>query len=97
MLKVHQKVSTLVTDTSQLTWDKVCYHIPVVAMSASDSANINQQCPQDKPWTEPCYPNKWCPFLDSIIERVCWEQSILEVWDYNESIISILSQEDILE
>ena len=75
----------------------MCYEIPVVNISNVDGDNLPQcSSPPSSWWLEPCYPGQWCPFVNTIMEAACFEQSILEVWGYDEAIISSLTQEKIL-
>ena len=78
------------------TLDKVCYDIPVVNISNVDVDDLPQCSPASPPWLEPCYPGQWCPFVNTIMETACFEQSILEVWGYDETKIKSLTQEKII-
>ena len=95
MFRLHQKVSSLVTEKSGLTWEKVCFDIPVV----SEGSGPPQNCTiPPLPWLEPCYPDGWCPYINSMTSSACFEQSLLELWGYHdENIYLSLSLEDILD
>ena len=74
----------------------MCYDIPVVNISNVDTENLPQCSPASSWWLEPCYPSEWCPFVKTIMETACFEQSILEVWGYDETKIKSLTQEKII-
>ena len=95
MFRIHQKVTSLVTTESGLTWDKVCYDIPVISHEDAGLPGPDP-CP-GIPWLEPCYPDPWCETVNAITGSACLEQSLLEIWGYDETVYLNLSQEDILE
>ena len=95
MFRIHQKVSSLVTEELGLSWDKVCYDIPVISHQEAAGPSSSDLC-VGIPWLEPCYPQPWCGTVADITSSACLEQSLLEIWGYDEAVYLNLSQEDIL-
>ena len=91
MLNIHQKVTNLVTAESQLSWDKVCYDIPV-----SPGGGGDVDTGDTVPWVD-WYPQPWCGIINTMMSSACFEQSILEIWGYDESSYLDITEEDILE
>ena len=101
MVRLHSKVESLRSSPSSLSWEEVCYDIPVISLgynadSVSRSYNSSECDPFSEPWLEPCYPSVWCPIISQLTTTACLEQSILELWGYKEDIYLQLSQDDIL-
>ena len=95
LLRVHQQVAALVTAESALSWDQVCYTIPVI--SAHNNDDLPGPGPCEAPWLAPCYPEPWCSLQEAATTATCLEQSILELWGYEEAVYRQLTQEDILD
>ena len=96
MVRLHSKVESLRSSPSLLSWEEVCYDIPVIQIPVSRSDNSSDCDPFSEPWLEPCYPSVWCPIISQLTTTACLEQSILEIWGYNEDIYLQLTQEDII-
>ena len=102
MVRLHSKVESLRSSPNQLSWEEVCYDIPVISPpgynedSLSRSDNSSQCDILSSPWLEPCYPTIWCPIVSEFTTTACLEQSILEIWGYDEEVYLGLTQEDIL-
>ena len=97
LLRVHQQVAALVTAESALSWDQVCYTIPVISLHNNDDLPGPGPGLCEAPWLAPCYPEPWCSLQEAVTSSACLEQSILELWGYEEAVYRQLTQEDILD
>ena len=94
MLKIHEKVMNLVTKESNISWSMVCSKIPV---SSGGGDNSGGQAPAGfKPWID-LYPDPWCSIVSNASSSACFERSILEVWGYDESTYTGMTQEQLLQ
>ena len=97
MFRIHENVSRLVTEESGLSWDKVCYDIPVISHQDAGIPDPGPDFCDGTPWLQPCYPHPWCEAVEAITTSACFEQSLLELWGYDETVYRNLTQEEILD
>ena len=103
MWRVHDQVEGLRTDPSGLTWQSVCYDIPVFSvggeLASGELSENGSECNplEDTLWLAPCYPDFWCPAIQQFTSSACFEQSLLELWGYDEQIYLNLTQQQILD
>ena len=99
LLRVHEAVESLRTEPSDLTWASVCYDIPIFSLDHHSASQNSDQCniSEDTLWLAPCYPAFWCPIVSQFTSTACFEQSILELWGYDELVYLNLTQQDILD
>ncbi|KAK3894018.1 hypothetical protein Pcinc_002205 [Petrolisthes cinctipes] len=104
MLRVHQVVVN--TTTANATWPSLCARIPAIrfAFIGRKKRETRKRQPRQAgssidgqlDWSKLLPREDYCQFLNSL-EEVCMENSLLEVFDYDEEYITSLTQEEILQ
>ena len=103
MWKVHDQVEGLETAPTGLSWESVCYDIPIFSVGgdrySAKTIEASSDCNplEDTLWLAPCYPDTWCPTIEQFTTSACFEQSLLELWGYDEKIYLSLTQQQILD
>ncbi|XP_066155032.1 patched domain-containing protein 3-like [Euwallacea fornicatus] len=92
LLHIHNKIMTAKT-WNNITMNDVCFRIPKVDKKLLKILLGNLQDQRDPSLTMP--PAMYCSFLE-IMKSECYTKSILELWDFNVTQISLLTKEDIV-
>ncbi|XP_044257240.1 protein patched homolog 1-like isoform X1 [Tribolium madens] len=95
LLELDFKIDNTIT-AKNVTWSDVCFTIPKVnkellrLMEGDKKSNVTEKDP-----SVTMNAALYCSFIE-IMENECFKKSILELWDYNPTVINQLTKTDIL-